>query len=92
MPVLTPLLDTIHEPFDLRSLPQSDLVQVARTAGGNHDAAAITGAFGAGLGVVEPSGPALCLQTPEDCDLGCQPQTYLHKSHWSSDCIRKSAA
>ncbi|WP_273787908.1 1-deoxy-D-xylulose-5-phosphate synthase [Bartonella grahamii] len=81
--VLTPLLDRICFPQDLRALPESDLVQLAdelRTA--TIDAVSVTGGhLGAGLGVVELT-VALhyIFNTPEDriiWDVGHQ--TYPHK-------------
>ena len=83
MPVSTPLLDTIHEPSDLRNLPQSDLVQVASELRAETiDAAATTGGhFGAGLGVVELT-VALhyVFKTPEDRVIwDVSHQTYPHK-------------
>ncbi|WP_375663229.1 1-deoxy-D-xylulose-5-phosphate synthase [Bartonella sp. CL266QHHD] len=81
--VLTPLLDRICFPQDLRALHESDLVQLAdelRTA--TIDAVSVTGGhLGAGLGVVELT-VALhyIFNTPEDriiWDVGHQ--TYPHK-------------
>ncbi|WP_375673412.1 1-deoxy-D-xylulose-5-phosphate synthase [Bartonella sp. TS82HLJMH] len=81
--VLTPLLDRVCFPQDLRALPESDLVQLAdelRTA--TIDAVSVTGGhLGAGLGVVELT-VALhyIFNTPEDriiWDVGHQ--TYPHK-------------
>jgi 1-deoxy-D-xylulose-5-phosphate synthase len=57
MPVMTetPLLDTVHEPEDLRRLPQASLRQIAdELRAETIDAVSYTGGhLGAGLGVVE---------------------------------------
>ena len=52
---LTPLLDTIRNPHDLRKLPASDLKQVAdELRAETISAVSVTGGhLGAGLGVVE---------------------------------------
>jgi len=79
----TPLLDTIHEPRDLRVFPESDLRQVAAELRAELiDAISVTGGhLGAGLGVVELT-VALhhVFDTPDDrliWDVGHQ--TYPHK-------------
>ncbi|WP_406604448.1 1-deoxy-D-xylulose-5-phosphate synthase [Bartonella gliris] len=80
---LTPLLDCIRLPQDLRALPESDLVRLAdELRAETIDAVSITGGhLGAGLGVVELT-VALhyVFNTPEDriiWDVGHQ--TYPHK-------------
>ncbi|MBB4077145.1 1-deoxy-D-xylulose-5-phosphate synthase [Bartonella fuyuanensis] len=81
--VLTPLLDRVCFPQDLRALPESDLVQLAdELRAETIDAVSVTGGhLGAGLGVVELT-VALhyVFNTPEDriiWDVGHQ--TYPHK-------------
>ncbi|EJF86747.1 1-deoxy-D-xylulose-5-phosphate synthase [Bartonella rattimassiliensis] len=81
--LLTPLLDRVHFPQDLRALPESDLVQLAdELRAETIDAVSVTGGhLGAGLGVVELT-VALhyVFNTPEDriiWDVGHQ--TYPHK-------------
>jgi 1-deoxy-D-xylulose-5-phosphate synthase len=83
MPVLTPLLDTIETPADLRKLPQKALKDVAEELRAETiDAAATSGGhFGAGLGVVELT-VALhyVFETPEDRIVwDVSHQTYPHK-------------
>jgi 1-deoxy-D-xylulose-5-phosphate synthase len=82
-PSKTPLLDTIATPYDLRRLPESDLVQVANELRAETiDAVSVTGGhLGAGLGVVELT-VALhyVFNTPDDrliWDVGHQ--AYPHK-------------
>ncbi len=79
----TPLLDRIHDPKDLRTLPESDLTTLAdELRAETIDAVSVTGGhLGAGLGVVELT-VALhyVFNTPEDkiiWDVGHQ--AYPHK-------------
>lgn len=79
----TPLLDRIHDPKDLRTLPESDLTTLAEELRAETiDAVSVTGGhLGAGLGVVELT-VALhyVFNTPEDkiiWDVGHQ--AYPHK-------------
>lgn len=79
----TPLLDRIHDPKDLRTLPESDLTTLANELRAETiDAVSVTGGhLGAGLGVVELT-VALhyVFNTPEDkiiWDVGHQ--AYPHK-------------
>src|SRR5882757_5610280 len=83
MKPVTPLLDTIHTPADLRLLPASDVKQVAdELRAETIDAVSTTGGhLGAGLGVVELT-VALhrVFDTPRDkliWDVGHQ--SYPHK-------------
>ena len=80
---MTPLLDTIQTPYDLRKLPASDLKQVAdELRAETISAVSVTGGhLGAGLGVVELT-VALhyVFSTPDDrliWDVGHQ--AYPHK-------------
>jgi 1-deoxy-D-xylulose-5-phosphate synthase len=80
---LTPLLDTIHSPADLRKMPQNRLAQVAEELRlETIDAAATSGGhFGAGLGVIEMT-VALhyVFETPDDRVIwDVSHQTYPHK-------------
>ncbi|MCT6871972.1 MAG: thiamine pyrophosphate-dependent enzyme, partial [Bartonella sp.] len=79
----TPLLDRIHDPKDLRTLPESDLTTLAdELRAETIDAVSVTGGhLGAGLGVIELT-VALhyVFNTPEDkiiWDVGHQ--AYPHK-------------
>ena len=80
---LTPLLDSVHEPADLRKLPESDLRQFADELRRELvDAVSMTGGhLGAGLGVVELTvGLHYVFDTPRDrliWDVGHQ--AYPHK-------------
>jgi 1-deoxy-D-xylulose-5-phosphate synthase len=81
--LILPLLDRVREPADLRTLPESDLVQVAdELRAETIDAVSVTGGhLGAGLGVVELT-VALhyVFNTPDDrliWDVGHQ--AYPHK-------------
>ncbi|ALE04061.1 1-deoxy-D-xylulose-5-phosphate synthase [Bartonella ancashensis] len=80
---LTPLLDCISSPRDLRSLPESDLAQLAdELRAETIDAVSITGGhLGAGLGVIELTiALHYIFNTPDDrivWDVGHQ--TYPHK-------------
>ncbi|WP_336287949.1 1-deoxy-D-xylulose-5-phosphate synthase [Bartonella sp. CB60] len=80
---LTPLLDRIRLPQDLRALPEADLVQLAdELRAETIDAVSVTGGhLGAGLGVVELTiALHYVFNTPEDriiWDVGHQ--TYPHK-------------
>ncbi|WP_332060635.1 1-deoxy-D-xylulose-5-phosphate synthase [Bartonella sp. CB74] len=81
--ILTPLLDRIRLPQDLRALPEADLVQLAdELRAETIDAVSVTGGhLGAGLGVVELTiALHYVFNTPEDriiWDVGHQ--TYPHK-------------
>ena len=83
MPLLTPLLDTVVAPADLRRLPQSSLLQLAAELRGEMiDAVSVTGGhLGAGLGVVELTlALHYVFDTPKDrliWDVGHQ--AYPHK-------------
>jgi 1-deoxy-D-xylulose-5-phosphate synthase len=80
---LTPLLDSVHKPADLRKLPESDLRQFADELRRELiDAVSMTGGhLGAGLGVVELTvGLHYVFDTPRDrliWDVGHQ--AYPHK-------------
>jgi 1-deoxy-D-xylulose-5-phosphate synthase len=83
VPVTTPLLDTIHDPHDLRKLEEKDLPRLAQELRAETiDAVSVTGGhLGAGLGVVELTiALHYTFETPQDrliWDVGHQ--SYPHK-------------